>query len=197
MSMCRAFSCVVGRGCLLWPVHFLGKSLLVFAMLHSAFQGRICLLLHVFLDFLLLHSSPLYWKGHLLGVFTFAQWILMIYTLELSLKISLIIFFAPKDGEALYSQQKQEQELTMAKIMDSLLPNSDSNWRKQGKLIDHSGLTSIKSLMNIQWKWEIDLRSISALSLDKSAWWTMKWGSWHCTGDRNQDHPYGKEMQET
>ena len=53
MSICRAFSCVVERGCLLWPVHFLGKTLLVFALLHSAFQGRICLLLQVFLDFLL------------------------------------------------------------------------------------------------------------------------------------------------
>ena len=38
MSMCRVFSCVVGRGCLLWPVHFLGRTLLVFALLHSAFQ---------------------------------------------------------------------------------------------------------------------------------------------------------------
>ena len=27
MSMCRVFSCVVGRGCLIWPVHFLGKTL--------------------------------------------------------------------------------------------------------------------------------------------------------------------------
>ena len=48
-SMCRVFSCVVGRGCLLWPVHFLGKTLLVFALLHSAFQGQICLLLWCFL----------------------------------------------------------------------------------------------------------------------------------------------------
>ena len=30
MSMCRAFSCVVGRGYLLWPVHLLGKTLLSF-----------------------------------------------------------------------------------------------------------------------------------------------------------------------
>ena len=30
-----------------------------------------------------------------------------------------------KDGEALYSQQKQDQELTVAHIMNSLLPNSD------------------------------------------------------------------------
>ena len=40
MSMCRVFSCVVGRGCLLWPVHFLGKIPLVFALLHSIFQGK-------------------------------------------------------------------------------------------------------------------------------------------------------------
>ena len=27
--------------------------------------------------------------------------------------------------------------------------------------------------------------------------WTMEWGSWHCTGDRDQDHPHGKEMQKS
>ena len=42
-------------------------------------------------------------------------------------EIRLIIFFVVKDGGALYSQQKQDQELTMAKIMNSLLPNSDLN----------------------------------------------------------------------
>ena len=41
-------------------------------------------------------------------------------------EIRLIIFFAAKDGEALYSQQKQEQ-MTVAQIMNSLLPNSDLN----------------------------------------------------------------------
>ena len=40
---------------------------------------------------------------------------------------SLIILFAAKDGEALYSQQKQDQELTVAQIMNSLLPNLDLN----------------------------------------------------------------------
>ena len=44
-------------------------------------------------------------------------------------EIRLIIFFAAKDGEALYSQLKQDQELTVAQIMNSLLPNSDWNWR--------------------------------------------------------------------
>ena len=42
-------------------------------------------------------------------------------------KIRLIIFFAAKDEEALYRQQKQDQELTVAQIMNSLLPNSDLN----------------------------------------------------------------------
>jgi len=40
-------------------------------------------------------------------------------------EIKLIIFFAAKDGEALYNQQKQDQELTVAQIVNSLLPNSD------------------------------------------------------------------------
>ena len=40
-------------------------------------------------------------------------------------EIRLIVFFAAKDGEALYSQQKQDQELTVAQIMNSLLPNTD------------------------------------------------------------------------
>ena len=65
MSMCRVFSCVVGRGCFLWPVCSLGKTLLAFSLLHSIFQGQICLLPQMFLYFLLLYSTPLWWKGHL------------------------------------------------------------------------------------------------------------------------------------
>ena len=59
VSMCRVFSCVVGRGCLLWPVCSLGKTLLDFALLHFVLQRQIFLLLQVSLDFLLLHSGPL------------------------------------------------------------------------------------------------------------------------------------------
>ena len=44
-----------------------------------------------------------------------------------STNIRLTIFFAAKDGEALYSQQKQDWEVTVAQIMNSLLPNSDGN----------------------------------------------------------------------
>ena len=46
-------------------------------------------------------------------------------------EIGLIIFFAAKDGEAQYGQQKQDWELTVAQIINSLLQNSDL--KKVGK----------------------------------------------------------------
>ena len=45
-------------------------------------------------------------------------------------EIRLITFFAAKDGEALYGQQKLDWELSVAQIMNFLLPNSDLNLRK-------------------------------------------------------------------
>ena len=50
----------------------------------------------------------------------------------LNTKTTLIIFFAAKDGEAPYSQQKQDQELTVAQIMSSSLPKLDK-LKKVGK----------------------------------------------------------------
>ena len=40
------------------------------------------------------------------------------------------MFFADKDGETLYIQQKQNQELTVAQISSSLLQSSGLIWRK-------------------------------------------------------------------
>ena len=51
------------------------------------------------------------------------------------------IFFVAEDGEAIYSQQKQDQELTGAQIMNSLLQNSELNWRKYEKQLDCSDMT--------------------------------------------------------
>ena len=56
-------------------------------------------------------------------------------------KIRLIILFVAEDGEALYSQKKQEWELTVAQIMNSSLPNSDLNRRNEGEPLDHSDMT--------------------------------------------------------
>ena len=64
MPICTVVSCGFGRGCLLWPLHSLSKTLLAFALLHFLFQGQTCLLLLGSLGFLLLHSTPLWWKRH-------------------------------------------------------------------------------------------------------------------------------------
>ena len=42
-------------------------------------------------------------------------------------EVRLTLFFVAKDGEGLYNQQKQDRELTVAHIMNSLLPDSDLN----------------------------------------------------------------------
>ena len=54
-----------------------------------------------------------------------------------SSEIRLIMFFAAEDGEALYSQQKQDLELLVVQIMSSLLQNSGLDWifRKNHKAI--------------------------------------------------------------
>ena len=46
-------------------------------------------------------------------------------------EIRLIIFFAAEEGEALYSQQKQDQELTAAQIMNALVQNTDLDWESR------------------------------------------------------------------
>ena len=46
-----------------------------------------------------------------------------------SIKIRLIMFFVAKDGEAKYSQLKQDLELTVAQIISCILQNSGLNQR--------------------------------------------------------------------
>ena len=48
-------------------------------------------------------------------------------------KMRLVIFFAAKDREATYDQQKKYQELTVAQIMNSWLQTSDFKLKKVGK----------------------------------------------------------------
>ena len=110
-------------------------------------------------------------------------------------KIRLTIFFAAKDGEALYSQQKQDQELTAAQSMNSLLPNSYLNWRKWGKTTRQFSY----DLNQIPYDSTVEMRNrFKGLRSDsQSAWWTMDGGCWHCTGDREQDHSKEKEKKST
>ena len=46
LHMCRVVSCVVGRGCLLWPVHSLGKTLLSYSLLFFILYSKAKLAFH-------------------------------------------------------------------------------------------------------------------------------------------------------
>ena len=65
MSMWKVTSCAVAGKCLLWSVHSHGKILWGLALLHFVLQDQTCRLFQVSLDFLHLHSNPLWWKPHL------------------------------------------------------------------------------------------------------------------------------------
>ena len=57
MSMCRAFPCVVGRGCLLWSVHTLGKTQFSFALLHFVLKAKFaCYSRYLWTSYFLFHS---------------------------------------------------------------------------------------------------------------------------------------------
>ena len=85
MSMCRVFSRVVGRGCLLWPMCSLGKTLLAFVLVHFVLQGQTCLLFQISFDFLLVHSNPLWWKGYLFLVLVLESLVGLHRTIQLHL----------------------------------------------------------------------------------------------------------------
>ena len=82
--MCKIVSYVVEKGCLLLPVHSLGKTLLAFALLHPVLQGQICLL-HTGISWLLLHSILLQWKGHLFWVLVLEDLVGLHRTIQLQL----------------------------------------------------------------------------------------------------------------
>ena len=64
---CVASFLVLLKECVCYDQCILLAKLLAFGLLHSVLQGQICLLLQVSIDFLLLHSSPLWWTVSLVA----------------------------------------------------------------------------------------------------------------------------------
>ena len=97
----------------------------------------------------------------------------------------MIIFFAAKDGKALYSQQKQDQELTVVKILNSLLPNS--GLKKVGKTTRPFRYDQNQ----IPYNYTVEVTNrFKRLDLIES----LK-NNGYCTGGSDQDCPQEKEMQ--
>ena len=107
-----------------------------------------------------------------------------------NIEIKLIIFFAAKDGEALYSQQKQDRELTVAQIMNSLLPNSDL--KKLGKTTRPFRY----DLNQSPYAEEVRNRFQGLDLIDRvpdELWMEVC----DIVQETDQDHPHGKEMQKS
>ena len=69
-------------------------------------------------------------------------------------KSDWLYYFQPKMEKLYIVSKKQDQELTVAQTMNSLLPNSDLNWRKWVKSLDHSGII-VRPGRSTSWNQEI------------------------------------------
>ena len=102
----------------------------------------------------------------------------------------LFTFFADKDGEVVYSQHKQDRELTVAQIMNSLLPDSDWNWRKC-----RNPLPFRYDLNQIPYEYTVEVRNrFKGLDLIECL---MNYGCRFVTlySRQGRDHSQEKEMQ--
>ena len=79
--------------------------------------------------------------------------------------------------------------------MNSLSPNSDLKWSFLGKTTRPFRY----DLNQIPCDYTVEVRNrLKGLDLiDRGVWRTMDGSSWHCTGDRDKDHPQEKEMQKS
>ena len=102
-----------------------------------------------------------------------------------------MIFFAGKNGEALHTQQKQDWELTVAQIMNSLLPIR-LKWKKVGKTTRPFRY----DLNQIPYDYTVEVRNrFKGLDLIDRGPDELQNEARDTAGDRDQDHPHGKEMQ--
>ena len=116
---------------LLHPWHFLGKITGVGChFLLQCFLAPLDLTLQDVWFWVNDHTIMIIW---LMKIFLYSSSVYSCYLFLISsasvqmvnTKIIYIIFFAAKDGVALYSQQKQDWELTVAQIINCLFTNSD------------------------------------------------------------------------
>ena len=108
-------------------------------------------------------------------------------------EIRLIIFFAAKDGEALYSQQKQDQELTVAQIM-----NSYCQIKTKLKIVGKTTRPFRYDLNHIPYDYTVKVRNrFKGLNLIDRVLDKLWTDVCDIVQDRDQDDPHGKEMQKS
>ena len=96
----------------------------------------------------------------------------------------MIIFFAAKDGEALYSQQKQDQELTVAQMMNSLaklrlklnkVGKTTRPFRYELNQISYDYTVKVKSLSRVRPSvtlWTAAFQAPPSMGFSKQEYWS-------------------------
>ena len=105
-------------------------------------------------------------------------------------------------GVSLHGCSSKAQPLLLNKTRSWLWLRSRTPYYQIQTQIEESRKTAKPfryDLNQIPYDYTVEVRNrFKGLDLiDKSAWWTMDWGSLHCTGNRDQDHPHGKETQKS
>ena len=110
-------------------------------------------------------------------------------------KIRLIIFFAAKDGEALYSQQKQDRELTVAQINEFFIAKFRLKLKKVGKTTRPFRYDLNEIPYNYTMEVTNRFKGLDLTDRVPEELWTEVRNT-HCTGGGEQNHPKEKEMKE-
>ena len=108
-----------------------------------------------------------------------------------STEIRLIIFFAAKEGEALYSQKKTRLGTDYGSDHELL----NAKFRLKLKKVEKTARPFRYDINLIPYDYTVEVRNrFKGLDLIECLM-NYGWRFMTCTGDRDQDHPHGKEIQ--
>ena len=111
-----------------------------------------------------------------------------------NIKSRLLIFFAAKDGEALYSQEKQDWEADCGSDHELLITKFRLKLKKVGKTTRPSRY----DWNQIPYDYTVEVRNrFKGLDLIDRVPDELRMEVHDIVGDRDQDHPHGKEMQKS
>ena len=186
MSMCSIFSCVVGRGCLLWPVCSVGKTLFLPCFILYSKAKFACYSRYLLIP--TLHSSHLWWKRSLFWVLVLEGLVDLHRTIQIQLLQHWGIELDYCDIEWFSLETNRDHsvvfEIAMAPHSSTLawkLPWTEEpgGLQSMGLLrVGHDWATSLSLFTFMHWrrKWQPTPVFLPGESQGRGAWWASVYG---------------------